>query len=664
MRYEDFEVRIRGQHGRGFRSEVLNSLYGPAESPLKLPFTSAQVRKLPEVFEQQVRHDSTCASPRSRASLATREIAAPPEKLGHALFEALFAGNVGKRFRECLAHLDGRHRDEGLRIRLNFDLDNPGVAALAALPWEMLRDPERSEFLSRSRRTPIVRFLSVPRPPLPPLRGPLRILVIQSAPTTSAVLNLAAEWRKMWASLKRQPAIEVLSIEHPTLGALRQLLLEETWHVLHFMGHGGFDRTTGEGSLLFEDATGRSDRVTSTMLGENLKSFPDLRLVFVNACRTGALPRRNGQDPYTGIAPALLRAGIPAVLAMQFPIGDNAAIAFSSSFYARLAAHDPVDAAVVEGRLAVLRLGSLDWATPVLFTRVPDGDILGLDGTPVSLSTRQVVARGARAGLLKLGIRSFLDDGEAQIWTRELQEDCEDVLDLRHYFAGASGRYIRHPSLWQTHVVPELQAFLANAARERRPLHLNIAAHATIAFAAGYFLDANSGLDITIRQRGQVGIIEWRPVAGLPLDGPLLRTEAPLRFTPRGRDVALALAVSRPILEDVKVYLARTQLSIRQILRATLAPAPSISGVRDGLHALKLAQAIARKLRNRSQGGSEERIHLLGSAPNALFFFLGQLGHGLAPIQLYEYDFESKVSGAYSPSIALPPPGGEGGGPE
>ena len=81
-------------------------------------------------------------------------------------------------------------------------------------------------------------------------------------------------------------------------------------------------------------------------------------------------------------------AGIPAVVAMQTRITDAAAIAFSSSFYARLAAGDPVDAAAVEGRLAMLhdlhdQPGA--WASVVVFTRIKDGDILGrtsLTGTP------------------------------------------------------------------------------------------------------------------------------------------------------------------------------------------------------------------------------------------------------------------------------------------
>jgi hypothetical protein len=62
---------------------------------------------------------------------------------------------------------------------------------------------------------------------------------------------------------------------------------------------------------------------------------------------------------------------------MQLPISDRAAIAFSEAFYHSLAAGEPVESAVVDGRLAVsLALpDSWEWATPVLFLGVPNGDL-------------------------------------------------------------------------------------------------------------------------------------------------------------------------------------------------------------------------------------------------------------------------------------------------
>ena len=67
---------------------------------------------------------------------------------------------------------------------------------------------------------------------------------------------------------------------------------------------------------------------------------------------------------------------MPAVVAMRHKITDPAAIAFSGTLYRRLAAGDPIDAAVTEGRIALNgSSGSSEWATPMLFMRLPDGHL-------------------------------------------------------------------------------------------------------------------------------------------------------------------------------------------------------------------------------------------------------------------------------------------------
>ena len=72
-----------------------------------------------------------------------------------------------------------------------------------------------------------------------------------------------------------------------------------------------------------------------------------LRLVVLNACEGS---RVAPDDPFSGVAQALARQGIPAVVAMQFEISDPAALAFSQSFYQAIADGLPVDVATVEAR--------------------------------------------------------------------------------------------------------------------------------------------------------------------------------------------------------------------------------------------------------------------------------------------------------------------------
>src|SRR6185295_7061216 len=105
-----------------------------------------------------------------------------------------------------------------------------------------------------------------------------------------------------------------------------QKLRHQSYEVLHFMGHGGFEK--GKGALFFENERGESAPISGEVLGESLRSIRSLRFVFLNACQSAAFPRQAGLDPYTGVANALVIRGVPAVIAMQFPISDEAAIHF------------------------------------------------------------------------------------------------------------------------------------------------------------------------------------------------------------------------------------------------------------------------------------------------------------------------------------------------
>ena len=77
----------------------------------------------------------------------------------------------------------------------------------------------------------------------------------------------------------------------------------------------------------------------------------------------------------------LVQQGIPAVVAMQSEITDEAAIVFATEFYAAIADGYPVDACLVEARKAIFGTGNdVEWGKPVLYMRSPDGHIFGVDG--------------------------------------------------------------------------------------------------------------------------------------------------------------------------------------------------------------------------------------------------------------------------------------------
>jgi hypothetical protein len=166
-------------------------------------------------------------------------------------------------------------------------------------------------------------------------------------------------------------------VDTPTLEALQRRLRREEYHVLHFVGHGAFDEQAQDGVLLFEDLEGRGNPVTGESLGVLLHDHESLRLVVLNACE-GA--RTSSTDPFAGAAQSLVRKGIPAVIAMQFEISDGAAITLAGEFYSAVADGYPVDAALSEARKAIFtRVNAVEWATPVLYMRSPDGRIFEIE---------------------------------------------------------------------------------------------------------------------------------------------------------------------------------------------------------------------------------------------------------------------------------------------
>ncbi|MEZ4869996.1 MAG: SUMF1/EgtB/PvdO family nonheme iron enzyme [Caldilineaceae bacterium] len=271
-----------------------------------------------------------------------------------------------------------RQQGQGVRIRLRLS-ETP---ELADLPWEFLYDAGQSHFLAYSTTTPLVRYLdlaqTVPALAVPP---PLNILVMIANPRDHGYANLdvEAEWRKVHsalANLQQRGLVQVTRLEAATLSALQRQLRRDDYHIFHFVGHGGFDRQTQSGVLLLEDEQGRSRRVSGHYLGALLRDHFSLRLALLNACE-GA--RTSRFDPFAGVAQHLVQQGIPAVIAMQFEITDQAAITLAHEFYSALADNYGVDAALTEARKALYTAGNdIEWGTPVLYMRVQRGELFDL----------------------------------------------------------------------------------------------------------------------------------------------------------------------------------------------------------------------------------------------------------------------------------------------
>jgi hypothetical protein len=365
---------------------------GEGREPFIPPFRLEEAGALQTALWRSLRNFAAEEGDRPAQSLAA---------IGERLFASLFPGEILRLYERSLDLLEA-DPDAGLRLELMLDPRDPSLAAFQAFPWEILRQPDNPESPSLSRRRPIVRYLAVPRPVYAaPRPAVLRIVALAANPrhTGLANLNLTRELLNLREAVGSVSGLDIVTPRSPTLAALRQTLLAQECHALHFMGHGGSVAEKLERVLFFETEDGKADPVSGTDLVNKIADSLTLRLVVLNACESAA---GTGFDPFAGVATSLVLGGLPAVVAMQFPISDQAAIAFSQAFYQRLAAGDPVDAAVAEGRQAVHSADrdNFEWATPVLFMRTPDGELY----PEKDIAQRPVWRRWVMAALLMLGI--------------------------------------------------------------------------------------------------------------------------------------------------------------------------------------------------------------------------------------------------------------------
>jgi len=357
----DFDIAVEPA-GDGYRARVLSSPAGEAQADFTLPFTEESLTIL------ILRVVGSIGRIRRRTRRIQSEERGLVEDFGDQLFRAVFSGPV----RDCLARsrMVADSRDTRLRIRLRL----PG--ALAHVPWEYLHETGYG-FLGLSPETALVRYVEMPAPVRPfPIRPPLRILAMIPEPTDVPGLSGEEEWTKLTEALGdliHDGLVEVDRLAAGTLAALQRPLRLREYHVLHFIGHGRYDEDAEDGALALEGAGGRPRLVTGCDLGLMIRGHRSLRLVVLNACE-GARSARD--DPFGGVAQALVRQGIPGVIAMQFEISDPAALTFSQSFYQAVADGLPVDLATLEARRTMFAEGNeLEWATPVLYLRSPDGRI-------------------------------------------------------------------------------------------------------------------------------------------------------------------------------------------------------------------------------------------------------------------------------------------------
>ncbi len=385
------------------------------------------------------RNSDVLAAPPAELTRLIAQVDNLPAGDGHG--ETLTAAGVGL-FRWLTGRLEthlrvawdrAEHNGRGLRLRLSID-----PPEINAWPWELLHDPQRDRTFATSIATPLVRYLDRTDQfgGLTDLKADLPLEMLLILPK-SADLNLVKERAVIEQAVVSLDDVLKLKVVDGTVTRARfaDALASGDFEIVHGSGHGSF--LDGVGYIGLNHSDGSPDWVDGQVMGRFVVNCKSLKLGVLNVCSSGKVDEGRA---FQGLAPQLVRAGVPAVVAMQYPLTDDAAMTFAEEFYRRLCTGDysagRVDVAVTYARnlLAILYPGDRCFAAPVVYTHAADGVIFALQkkaaAPAVDSGAADVLAESLRA--------SAAFDDDMALAERAMLDDWRLAL------AKAAGEYHRH----------------------------------------------------------------------------------------------------------------------------------------------------------------------------------------------------------------------------
>ncbi len=321
---------------------------------------------------------------------------------GRRLFDALLGAGSARD-----AWIEARGRSARRRVRLWIDVE---ATELHALPWELLHNGE--SLLAADAKTPFSRYLPLEKPWGRAQPQPLRVLAMISNPADlEALYNLPAVDVATERQLLEQAlfalegeALTLEVLEPPATLARLETALQNGADVLHFVGHGVFNRRRQQAALYLQDEVGDTQIVRETQVVEMLARQEALpRLVVLAACESAT---RATAGAFLGLGPRLVHAGVPVVVAMQERVTVKTARKFTLAFYRALVQGGAVDRAANVARSFLLTQGRPDAAIPVLFMRLRSGRLWDGEGaSEVPDSGMRVEIGGDVSGQVAVGNR-------------------------------------------------------------------------------------------------------------------------------------------------------------------------------------------------------------------------------------------------------------------
>lgn len=415
---------------------------------------------------------------------------------GNALYKAALGGESAREPFEAWKRATGSRRFsvqvdgeplEGTE-EAQATLIREAASDLLSLPWEIMHDgggflsqgadaarvrrrlPNRKSVKSQKAELPIRVLLLSPRPEVDEAGHSVGYLDHRSSalPLIQAVENLGE-------------LVQVDILHPPTFSALKDALkkAKETknpYDIVHFDGHGVYDRRVGLGALCFEapqDGEKLGQRLMALVHAHELAA--ELRhygvpLIYLDACQTA----QSVTDPKASVAAKLLEEGVGSVVAMSHSVLVETARRFVEPFYKSLAQGQRVGDAMLAGQIAlyddpyrfkIMGAGKLDlrdWFVPVLYQDEADPQLF----TVKAGETAALLA--AKRNELKLGLLPEAPEHSFVGRSRMLLH-LERLLELTNYavIRGSGG-------MGKTALAAELTRWLVRSNRFERAAFVSV----------------------------------------------------------------------------------------------------------------------------------------------------------------------------------------------
>ena len=292
------------------------------------------------------------------------------ETIGAHLHEVLARGAVGAKWQEIVDQASDFGNQDGVRALLDVQPEQ-----LSRLPWELMcRGTTR---LAADVASPLARVArGYPgAAELPPVRWPLRVLVVVGSKENDKVVEAEQEIAELTDAFRRMPGFVAFEfLEQPSRARVEERYKDLRPHIFHFIGHGSVEG--GRGQLeLYDGDRDVNVAWTPARIGMDLAGWTP-HLAILNACRTSDAAEQEGA---WRVSEEFLGLRVPAVIAMQADIRGDCAAAFTGGLYRALVEGKPLDAAVAAGRVAITRVRDeehRDFALPSLSVSSPPQSVL------------------------------------------------------------------------------------------------------------------------------------------------------------------------------------------------------------------------------------------------------------------------------------------------